>query len=283
MRKEQMAIKLHYKIRHNRFLSTRGPVLLTKLAVIILMFAISSGCAFSKYRLAKSSTPPPIEMNLSLSQPPIDVQLHNVIVFKGPGSWKSKAYWDEYIVSIANPGSLPLSIELATLVDFQDTYNNAGSDPWKLEKQSKLWWKGIKTSAFGNGVVLGTGAGALAYGGLSLLSATFWSSTSGALVGAAAVVAAPVIVISSITASVRAHNKIEEEFYRRLLFLPATIQAGQVVQGSLFFPITPGPKRLILHYQMGDVEHNAEFDLSPLKALHMKETDAKLENSSSHK
>jgi hypothetical protein len=86
-----------------------------------------------------------------------------------------------------------------------------------------------------------------------------------------------VIVISSITASVRAHKKIEREFNRRRLVLPINIDADQLVKGSLFFPITPGPKRLILNYQMGEEEHDIEFDLSPLKGLHVKE-ETKLPN-----
>jgi hypothetical protein len=54
-------------------------------------------------------------------------------------------------------------------------------------------------------------------------------------------------------------------------------------QGSLFFPITPGPKRLILQCQEGEEEHDVEFDLSPLKSLHMKDEEAKSPNSSSLK
>jgi hypothetical protein len=275
-----MAVTLHLKTRLIFFISPSVQVYLIKLALIILIITITgSGCAFSKYRLAKKGTPPPIEVNLSFNQPPVSALLHTVIIYKGPGSWKKEAYWDEYVFTIMNQGGIPLHIKSATLVDFQDNQNISGSDPWKLEKHSKDWWRRIRSSSIGRGLVLGAGAGVLFYGGAGVAFAAAWTGGSGAAIGAGvvAMAAAPVIVISSITASVRAHNKIEREFDRRRLVLPTTIQAGQVVKGSLFFPITPGPKRLILHYQLGEEEHDMEFDLSPLKGLHIKE-EAKLPN-----
>lgn len=284
-----MTIQLHNKIRHNPFIYTSWTVSLIKLAVIISIITLSSGCAISKYRLAKKDTPPLIEMNLHFNQPPVDVLLHTVIIYKGTGSWKSEALWDEYIVSITNQGALPLTIISATLVDFQDRLNSTGNDPWKLEKQTKTWWKNVSSSGpIGKSVAFRTGVGALAFGSGALFinSTTFWGATtssSGAVLGAAGLVAVPVVTVFYIVSNVRCHNIIESEFNKRNLVLPVTIQASQAAKGSLFFPITPGPKRLILHYQIGEEEHDAKFDLSPLKGLHMKEKDVKLENPSSQK
>ena len=262
-----MEMTSHCKIRHN---PSVFPILI-KFAVIILMVTISSGCAFKRYKLAKKDTPPPVEMNLNFKQPPIELLLNSVIIFKGPGSWKREAYWDEYIVSITNHGTLPLSIESAAIVDFQDKINSAGIDPWELEKLSKAWWKGIRASGAGTAVALGAGTGISAL----VISASWGTvlgagSASGVAIGAAGVIAMPVIGVSYIVGNIRGRNKIEKEFNRRRLVLPVIIPAGQSVQGSLFFPITPGPKYLILKCRMGEDIYDVEFDLSPLKALHIK-------------
>lgn len=279
-----MAIKLHYKIRHKPFVSPRRQLSMIKLVVVMLIISITgSGCAFSQYKLAKKDIPPPIEMDLSLSQLPIEVLLNSVIIYKGPGSWKREAYWDEYIVSIANLGRLPLSIKSATLIDFQDNYNIAGSDPWKLEKQSKAWWK--KTQASGTGITIVLGGGT-AVSALALASAVGTMSTGSAVIGvigAAGVVILPVVGVSYIVGNIRGRSKIEKEFNRRRLVLPVTIPVAQVVQGSLFFPISPGPKCLILNYQMSNEVNNMEFELSPLKTLHIKEEEDKLPDSSFQK
>jgi len=276
-----MATELNHKTRHIPFVSKRGLVSLIKLVVIISIITIAgSGCVFSRYKLVKEKTPPPNEMNLTLNQPPIEVLLNSVIIYKGPGSWKREAYWDEYIVSIANQGGLPLSIASATLVDFQDNHNSSGSDPWELEKQSKAWWKGIRASGAATAVALGGGTVASAW----LFSSSFglWGagSSTGMALGAAGAVILPVVGVSYIIGNTRGRSKIEKEFDQRRLVLPATIPNGKAVHGCLFFPISPGPKCLILHYQVGEEEQDVKFDLSPLKALHMKDEDAKLPDSS---
>ena len=272
-----MSNKLHYGIRGNNFVFPINQASLIKFALIMSIIVLTvSGCAFSKYKMANKDTPPPFEMNLNLDQPPIDVLLHSVIIYKGPGSWKREAYWDEYIVSITNKGSLPLSIESATLVDFQDKYNSAGSNPWELEKQSKAWWKGIRANGISSGIAIGAGMTASGLAFVSGFSGGVWTgySISGiGAVGAVGLVALPAVGVSYIVGNLRGHKRIEREFDRRRLVLPVIIQTGKVVKGSLFFPITAGPKCLILHYKMDEEEYDTKFALSPLKTLHFKEKE----------
>ena len=274
---EKMSNKLHYGIRGNSFVFPINQVCLIKFALIMSVIVLTgSGCAFSKYKMAKKDAPPPVEMNLKLDQPPVDFLLHSVIIYKGPGSWKREAYWDEYIVSIANRGSLPLFIESATLVDFQDKYNSAGCNPWELEKQSKAWWKGIRANGISSGIAIGAGMTASGLAFVSGLSGGVWTgySISGiGVAGAAGLVALPVVGVSYIVGNLRGHKKIEKEFDRRRMVLPAVIQTGKIVKGSLFFPITAGPKCLIINYKMGEEEYDMTFALSPLKTLHFKEKE----------
>ena len=45
---------------------------------------------------------------------------------------------------------------------------------------------------------------------------------------------------------------------------------GQLVQGSLFFRISPGPKRLTLKCRVDDEPRDVVIDLAPLSGMHMK-------------
>src|SRR6185436_17906008 len=104
-----------------------------------------TGCVSSKYKLAKpADTLPAVALNLTSTPAPgkadapspVEATLNTVLVFQGPGSWKREAYWDEYIVTLANRGPAPFNIESATLTDFQGQAVTPGDNPWDLEKQS---------------------------------------------------------------------------------------------------------------------------------------------------
>jgi hypothetical protein len=254
---------------------------------LVITITTLMGCATSKYKLAKKDMSPPTPLNLSINQSPVDALVHTVIVYKGPGSWKRKAYWDEYVITLANQGDNPLIIKTATLVDFEDKYNAAGSDPWALEKQSKTWWKNFRSSDSGRMVTLGLGTYAsvgVFYGaGLAALGSGSGALAGVAFVGAAGIVALPVYAIVSSIRNVSARHRIEEEFSRRCMALPAAIEQGQSIQGSLFFPITPGPKRLILQCQIGEEIREFNLDLPQLADLHFKDETAKKLSASSKK
>jgi hypothetical protein len=217
-------------------------------------------------------------LNLSVSQAPAEVTVHAVIVYEGPGSWKSKAFWDEYVLTIANRSDAPLIIESAAVDDFQDNQIPAGSDPWQLEKESKTWWQNVKSSETGRLLTLGAGAFVAGTAFMALAPAVIWGG-SGAAAGAAAgfavaAVALPVYAVASVVGNISGRHKIEAEFNRRRLVLPADIPPGQIVQGSLFFRITPGPKRLLLHGRADGAAHEVALDLAPLAGLHFKEQRA---------
>jgi len=75
------------------------------------------------------------------------------------------------------------------------------------------------------------------------------------------------------TAAVMNHaNKaaVQSEFQRRRLNLPLTLTPGQTATGSLFFPVTPGPQRLIVHGHDGEQPLDVTLELGPLATLHLK-------------
>ena len=236
-----------------------------------------TGCVTSKkYKMAKKAgAVPPVALNWTAGDAATGVNLQSVIVFKGPGSWKREARWDEYVVTITNRGTSPLVIEEAGLVDLLGQTQWPGADPWKLERISYTNWdKYGKT-----GLKLLAGAGAVTIYGATVAATAVGSFMGGGAVaggGAAVLNIIPVVAIVDITAVAIMNNqnkkKIVAEFNRRRLSLPVTVVEGQSVGGSLFLPMTPGPQRLVLRGRR-DGEH-AEWviDLKPLAGLHLKPT-----------
>ena len=190
-----------HKTQHNMLKLPRWCLCLLGLILVVIIAAFT-GCASSKYRLADKDTPPPAYINLSVNQQPVEVLLNTVIVYKGPGSWKRKAYWDEYIITFTDRSDLPASIVSATIVDFQDKYNSAGDNPWALEKQSKTWWKNIRSSESGRLVTLGLGTAVI----LNISYVAGWAaiySGSAAVAGVALAGAAAGIVVLPVYAKDR--------------------------------------------------------------------------------
>ena len=252
--------------------------LLRSVVLMVLLLCLSACVTSKKYRLAKDDTPPAKHLGYRAVAQPVELQLETVIIFKGPGSWKREARWDEYVVKISNNGDQPLSLDSAQLIDVLGVPQVPGEDPWKLEKLSYTNWDkygktGVKVLAGAGavliyagaveGVVIGAGlsGGAAAGGGLVFLGAL------------------PIVAVVDITAvAFMNHNnkeKVMAEFERRRLKLPCVIPVGGSVEGSFFFPMTPGPQRLIVQGKHGGESCSLTLDLKPLAGLHLAAPDSK--------
>lgn len=231
----------------------------------------TSGCVSSKYQFAPKETPPPVALNLTATQPSVEAVLHSVIVYQGPGSWKRDAYWDEYVMTFTNRGPAALIVRSAVLTDFQGTTTSPGSSPWELEKQSRSYESQLLATT---GNLLKIGAGAMATTSAAFaVGAAMAGGMSGYLgLGLAAVsvgVVLPAYAIGAVVRNVSSKHRIEEEFDERCLRLPLALAPGARVQGSLFFRISPGPKRLAVQCRAGNELREVAIDLSPLKNLHL--------------
>jgi len=251
--------------RRAHFKEVRTAIALAGIAVVSL-----TGCVTAKkYRLAKPDTPPPSTLNWEASAPPVTLTLRAVIVFKGPGSWKREARWDEYAVMITNDGKEPFILTTAELADLRGAPQLPGTDPWMLEKLSYTNWEkygktGLKLAAGAVGVaVVGTAAAVAAAGpGFIITSSMVTVATVIPIVAVG-----DVVIVYSLNQSNR--EKVEAEFTRRRLVLPLTVEPGATVRGSLFFPMTPGPQRLILRGKVGEAPHEVSLGLKPLAGLHL--------------
>ncbi len=248
--------------------------------LLLLTVPLLSGCVASKHKLAGKVTPP-VRLDLgvvtTLPAGPTDeagktsavqVTLHSVIVYRGAGSWKRQAYWDEYVVSIANRGTTPFTVESASVTDFEDKSVAVGDDPWALEKQSRAWQSDIGARDIGAAVAIG--ATPFALYGVALAGLWGGATTSVVVTFHLLPLAAPAFIVASASIDENRKGQVEAEFERRRLVLPAAIAPDQVKQGSLFFRISPGPRRLTLRCSTDGRLQLVTLDLAPLAGLHLK-------------
>jgi len=238
--------------------------------VLCALLALS-GCTSPRYKTASKKTPPAVLLNLPSTEPPVEALLHTVIFFRGPGSWKQDAYWDEYVVTVANRGNALITVESASLIDFHDQVAATGTDPWELEAASRTQAEKDFGFAKSTAVQIGGGVTVMAAGGgvgAVIFSGGFISAAGGAAIGG--IILLPAFVGGTIYTNINNRHSIEREFARRHLVLPAMLVPGQVVRGSCFFRISPGPKRLTLHCRIDDQPRDVVIDLAPIGGLHLK-------------
>jgi hypothetical protein len=229
-----------------------------------------SGCLATKYQAAPKGTPPPTLLSIAGSAPPIDVGLRSVIVYGGPGSWKRRALWDEYVVTIHNESEKPLTVSAATLSDISGTPQSPGVDPWALEKASQTLEQRYRR----DGVAFARSSTPRAL----LFGATVAGAAVGGTGETAAVAAASVSVIALPVYYVVVWNKnrsnkaaISTEFARRRLIFPLTLEAGEMRTGSIFFPMVPDPRSLALGWTSEAKSGGIDISLQSLTGMHRPE------------
>jgi hypothetical protein len=241
-------------------------------AVIAVVLGCQCGCVATKYKLAKKDTPPVQLLNIAFpSSPALQATLATLISYRGPGSWKREALWDEYVVSVENHADGALTIGSATLADAAAMPYAAGPDPWALEKQSKKLEKQYRDR--GEAFMRAAGPGVLIVGvGAATFSAgvsTVFISAGAAGAAVAAVFVLPVYYVSVL--GINHYNKkaVLKEFNRRRLSLPLTLAAGETRTGSLFFPMVRSPSSLALGWSNDTGSALAVLPLEFLQALHV--------------
>lgn len=250
-------------------------------AILVLSLALTGCVTSKKYKMAKKEGAlPPQALDWTANSASAALTLKSVIVFKGPGSWKREARWDEYVVQLSNQGGQPLRIDSAGLIDLLGQLQSPGTDPWELEKLSYTNWD--KYGKTGLKLIAGAGAVTLYASAVAVSSmGGLMAPTAAAGGGVALLNIIPVVAVVDITAVAIMNNqnkkKVMAEFNRRRLSLPLTIEPGQDCTGSLFFPMTPAPQRLVITGAAGETPLELVLELKPLARLHLKpETEKKV-------
>jgi hypothetical protein len=236
-----------------------------------------AGCANPRYEFARTKTPERA-LNAPFPPGPLEATLATQISFGGPGSWKYKAYWDEYVVTLRNPGDQPLNVTFAALVDSRGTVHAAGDDPWALEKESRILQN--KGSGAGEAIVRNVVPGALILGaGIAAIAANpLASGANTAAVGTLVGLPLYYLVVWAINSSNR--DAIEAEFTRRRLALPLSLAPHGSRTGSLFFPMVSDPRALNLKWSS---EPDRGESVLPLDFLHALPVPAPTTDGPTHK
>ncbi len=241
-------------------------IALATLGAITLCFF--TGCVAGRYQKARKNTPPPQLINVAFAPAPLEAALTTLITYNGPGSWKRDAFWDEYVVTLHNPGQEPLTVSSANLVDFAGATRTPGPDPWALERLSKTLEQkykdaGIAFVRYTAPTIIIVGAGAAVVG-----SVGFWTGAASTAAGATLILL-PVYYVGVLT--INHHNRvaIEKEFNRRRLALPLTLAPGETRTGSLFFPMEPNPRALSLGWSTSSAGGYCTLPLDFLRGLHV--------------
>jgi hypothetical protein len=241
---------------------------ITIVAVLLSTGALLSGSASNNDRTAPGGTPPLVPANLATVQPPVVIVLHTIITSDGPGSWTREAFWDEYVVTLSNQGTQPLTIASAALTDFAGTSEAPGTSMHALEKRSTTLEQ--KYLDAGLAFARDAGPGAVTVGGgVRLVGAT--GAALGHNVGlaaAAAGVPVPYDYVRKIDKSKK--DSIVAELTRRRLALPLTVEPGEARVGSLFFPMVPNPRSLSLRWSSGASGGELTLPLDSVHGLHVR-------------
>ena len=240
--------------------------------MVAAVLCCQAGCVATKYKLAKKNTPPVQFLNAVFpSATALRSTLAALITYGGAGSWKREALWDEYIVALENRGERAVTIESTTLTDADGMLIAPGTDPWALEKQSKILEKQYRAS--GLAFVRAAGPGALIVGaGAAAVAATTSSIFVSAAAAGAALAAVVVLpVYYGTVLGINHHNKkaVLAEYTRRRLALPITLSPGETRTGSVFFPMVRNPRSLEFRWANETGRGEVTLALDFLNGLHV--------------
>ena len=251
----------------------RNVIILSGLVIASLL----TGCGGSKIL----RNPVAVDAQATLvhdSDGTISADLDWVIVRDGPGTWAKNADWDEYLIRIQNLSDNGITIHSVVVYDSLETRIASNDSRKKLIKATKATSRrykdhdiDVKAGLGGAGLAVAGGASYLAAGALITAS---WSA--GATVGAAAgvtavgaVIAAPVLVVGGVFRGVN-NAKVTNRIEDRHTLLPLSINARDETALDIFFPLSPSPQRVEIHYSDARGNHIMALDTSvALHGLHI--------------
>jgi hypothetical protein len=181
----------------------------------------------------------------------------------------AEAFWDEYVVTISNQGTQPLTIVSAALTDFAGISYAPRARLGTLEKESMALEQ--KYHDAGVAFVRDAGAGAVTVGGgVRLVGAA--GGAFGDDVGLAAAAAGVPVPYEYVRKIAKSEKKaaIVTELTRRRLALPLTLAPGEARVGSLFFPMVVNPRSLGLRWSSGATDGGLTLPLDSVHGLHVR-------------
>ena len=250
--------------------------------VSLVLLAALAGCGGT--RLLKDPAMPALEHALAgTSDGRLALDLDFVIVRNGPGSWARNGDWDEYLLRLRNLTDAPLEIDEVRVEDSSGLEAGPLAGRRDLVAASRRTIRrygaqGLKLQAGRGGgalVATGVGIGVVGYGGAvagatnAFLGAGGAAGGGGAAVAGGLVLAAPVLVGVGIVRAVN-NARVDDRIGARATPLPLSVPAGATVAVDLFFPLSPSPRAVSVHYRTAAGPQVLRLDAGPaLSGLHL--------------
>ena len=227
--------------------------------------------------------------------------VRQVVARNSPESWMRDADWDEYVLQVRNASAQVLRIDRFDLygaalfakaparcdlpaacmavVGGENPISQSSTTSLKeLESGSGAALKRAKDAGIivGSGLVpVGAAVAIVGTGGvLAASSATLAAATGAIILAPVAVTIAAVHVVRRHRQKREDNQRIERRLADRGAHVPLILAAGEWLETSAFFPITPAPTRIGIHYVLSGEARELWLSLPALQALHLKSAAA---------
>ncbi len=207
----------------------------------------------------------------------LNVEVDQLILRNGGGSWVRDANWDEYVLSIKSESQAPIEVQRFELYSEKLPVPEESSiSREQLEVRTIHTLRALKDAGIvaGAGVVVPT---ALILSSVGASGGFMSASAGAAAVAAVGVVAIPVGLIGGTVYVIKRRHRaredqvlIERELMERGFRVPLQIAPGMQLRKSAFFPVTPAPTRLVVRYTVGGDSREISLDLPALAGLHLR-------------
>ncbi len=205
--------------------------------------------------------------------------LNWVIVRDGPGTWATKADWDEYLLHIQNLSDEPIRVTNIVVFDSLGARIELGGSKHHLIENSEATEnryeeRGLTVTPGANSEALAIAGGvALATGALVTSVALMQSAGVAGATAGGVLIFAPFVIAGGIMYGM-SDDQVRKEIELRQSLLPVVLQQGEGRNLHAFFPITPSPQRLVITYVDFQGEHNLAIDTKVvLNGLHLENSD----------
>lgn len=211
-----------------------------------------------------------IDLGISASDENLNVTLGQLILPNGIGAWVKDAPWDEYVLTVRNVSDKRLNILSVRLIDPGGKYINSNDDPSGLERESKKLASEYKAA----GITMAAAAAPSIVIGVGVTTMSLGAITTAATVAPVAAVGAPIAYMMHRVQKTKNKERIEEEFAKRKLLSSGalTLSGDATITGSVFFPLVPNPKALVIDYKIEEPGASMsifEMPLDRLAGLHV--------------
>jgi len=220
---------------------------------LLVACAALSGCASSRLLKAPTPTKAP-DLGLAATAPDgLMIEVHQFILPNGGGSWIRNASWDEYVLTVKNDSQIPIEIQRFDVYSAKVAAPvQSSTSQEQLAVQTSRVHQDLKDLGLVGGTSLGSAGLASGVAATTMGAGGFVSAAA-----VAAIVVFPVALIGGTSYVVSRRNRTREDkvlidrtLMERGLGVPVEIAPGTPLRKSVFFPITPAPTRLVVHYEV---------------------------------